>query len=170
MKLEREPIWWLPLLRRVVIWGLVTMVSWGFLLMILLSAPLLIVSVWAMPQVGGDPLQERAKEWMGLTTLLSPYLCGFVVGASSGFYAPPTDASNPFFSRFNLDVTGETLISTLVSVFVLGVSVRILLQFTTLNSVEEALIVIPGFFVLFALSLWRTLNRALDNTKKTNAQ
>ncbi len=161
---ERETIWWLPLLRRMAMWSLVTTIPWGLILMLFLILPWIFVTLWATPQMSGARVRESVSILLNLTPFF-PYASGFIVGLTTGFYAPAKQSPNPFFSPFYLDVTGETLVALLPSAFVGLITMKMLLAFVSLNALEEAAIFIFGYCVMFALSLWRAINRALRETK-----
>lgn len=150
MKKAREPIWWIPLLRRVLGWGSTMALLW--LLPTLLITRL--VAVFLPIEITVLPLY------------FATFCFGSITGAACAVCAPPTDFYNPFESPvfrtagldtffylvgfgglFNLAVDNSDVVSFI------GRFVPILLFQTVLVG------------VLFVFCLWLSLTRALRSTK-----
>lgn len=110
---QHQPIWWIPLARRVAVWGVALMLAWGFVVSMSLLLPLAAMSSWIQTPLGNDWVGALALRSMNLAPFL-PYACGFVLGAASGFFAPPLEPKNPFKSRFARDVAVDTLLFCLL--------------------------------------------------------
>lgn len=94
-----SPIWWMPLARRTLGWGLVLMLVWGFAISMFLLLPLSALSSWSQTSLGNDWIGRWALRAMHSAPFV-PYACGFALGAASGFFAPPSEPKNPFQSWF----------------------------------------------------------------------
>ena len=167
MRNAREPIWWLPLLRRVLGWGLATSIMTGFL-------PFLVVAaMFGWIEVG--PYQDfsymapsRWERVISVATISvlasSPFLlAGLIVGTTTGFYAPATEAKNSLKSKFFRAVVAQTLLSWLFSFGIL--SQTFYYGFPYFGLGIPITVVLALAIVLFALSLWRAINRALRAVK-----
>ena len=114
---QRPQIWWLPLARRVFGWGAALSLVWGFFISMFLLLPLSALSSWSQTSLGGDWIGWLALRTMNLAPFV-PYLCGFILGAASGFFAPPSEPKNPLRSWFARDVAIDTLLFCLLFNFV----------------------------------------------------
>ena len=175
MRNAREPIWWLPLLRRIVRWGAVTAI-------IVNALPLFIVACFAYAGAFRSTvvLSPDDSLWIDVVVCLFfasvvtlPFaVMGAVIGWTSGFYAPPSEPVSPFKSKFSRIVTTQTLGVWMVAcVFIIAGFASSNIIFFNLpfyfdqlspNQIYGAFGI--SFFV-FALSLWLATNRALAATK-----
>ena len=90
-----------------------------------------------------------------------PYLCGFVLGATSGFFAPRAEPNNPLYSLFARNVAIDTLLFCLLFNLIFVLTVTALLQFVDLKTVVRAFPFIEAVFVaLFGLGLCWAIHRA----------
>ena len=160
MEKAREPIWWLPLLRRTLVWGGLLMLLWGFPISMSLLLPLSAMSAWSQTPLGSDWIGALAVRAMNIAPFL-PYICGFTLGAASSFFAPRTEPRNPLNSLFARNVSIDTLLFCLLFNLIFVVTVTMVLQFVTLKSVVRAFPFIEAVFLaLFGLGLWWAINRS----------
>ena len=90
-------------------------------------------------------------------------LAGFTLGATTGFYAPASESKNPLKSQFFRGVASQTL-SFWAKVYS-ALSLTFYFGFPYLGLEVPILAVLALCVVVFALSLWRAINRALGATK-----
>ncbi len=178
MKSAREPIWWLPITRRIVRWGAVM----AFLVNLL---PLLIVACFAYSGAFRNTvLPPDTPLWDGVVMSLffagvftCPFaLAGAIIGWASGFWAPSGEPTNSLKSSFLRVATAQTLgVWAVACVFVgAGLFCAYLLFFNRPPLYWRLTLLLTCFifaipFVLFALSLWRAINFAL-RVAKLNAK
>ena len=170
---NREPIWWLPLLRRILGWGLVMAMLW-FLVALLISA-LPLLTLYFPDTILGDDDNSGGFPDFGkgflirdlqilVVWLLGGFsLCGFIAGSVAAFCALASETSDPLRSRFFRSVGTNSVVCwillTFAALIAIGVSDAF---FDILYFVYDWWMATLGFcFVLFALSLWRAINRAL---------
>lgn len=150
---NREPIWWIPPARRTIGWGLIMMGVWGFVVSMSLLLPLSAMSSWSQTPLGRDWIGELALRAMNIAPFL-PYVCGFILGATSSFYAPRTEPKNPLKSLFARNIAIDTLLFCLLFNLIFVITVTVILQFVNLKSVVRAFPFIEAAFVsLFGLGL-----------------
>ncbi len=157
---QRPQIWWLPLARRVFGWGAALSLVWGFFISMFLLLPLSALSSWSQTSLGSDWVGWLALRTMNLAPFV-PYMCGFVLGAASGFFAPPSEPKNPLRSWFARDVAIDTLLFCLLFNFFFILTTTIVLQFVQLKSVARAFPLIEAVFIaLFLFGLCWAIRRA----------
>ena len=174
-KPSREPIWWLPLARRVLRWGALTA-------LLVSIVPLVLAAIYARLYVyppAPDPSVFSSTSdldaWV-LSVVLAFFqtspllLMGAALGGWCGFYAPPSDPPNLLKSRFVRVAAAQTLGLWLGSFVGVGAT---LTGFDLLLATHrryfwispELIPVLAGVgLLLFALCLWRGLNLALRAT------
>ena len=146
----REPIWWMPLLRRTLVWGAAMAALWFLPLLLIgvLVALLLPSVVW-----------PASLAWLCLGT-------GFVTGGVCACFAPPTDPANPLNSRLFKTAGLDTafyfvgLGGLLNLVFAQPTFAVVVSRFVSAIAFEVALTL-----ALFGFCLSLALTRALRATK-----
>ena len=156
MNRNREPIWWLPLLRRMLSWGALSGLAVGAFFFVLL----LFVAFTATL---GDPD-------ITIAFVVGVPACGVggIIGLASGFFAPVREPKSPFQSQFFRGVVTNSLefwlFSSFFSLLTFGlISIFFepwLIRFPWENSIYAL------ETTLFIASLWRAINRALRATKE----
>lgn len=152
---NREPIWWIPLLRR--------MLSWGALSSFAVGAFFLVSSLFVAFTATSDDPDITIAFLVALPT------CGVgcLIGLASGFFAPADEPRSPFQSQFFRGVVVNTLSFWLFSIGFLFLSATffsIALETWLMNFPWE----ISSYAVatvLLVASLWRAINRALRAAK-----
>ena len=168
MKNVRQPIWWIPLARRVVGWGATISAMAGMLPLLVVAIILSVVDFGPIQfdadYVAPSLIEKLLTSALIATAVASPFLIGgFALGATAGFYAPATEPTKPLKSRFFRGVASQTLgfwsyvYPTLSLTFYFG--------FPYFGLEVPMVAVLTLCVVVFALSLWRALNRALRATK-----
>ena len=167
MKSAREPIWWLPLLRRVVGWGLATALIAGILpfLVVVTLLNLIILgpyqdATYVEPSFWDTIISDVAISFLVSSPLL---LTGLILGAITGFYAPATEPKNLLKSKFFRAVAAQTSSAWAFSFGVLSLTFYYGFPYFDLKVPRFAVLALA--IILFGLSLWRAINRALDAVK-----
>lgn len=161
---QREPIWWIPLARRVLSWGLTMFVLWSALALLFTVLPF---SYQVMLVLEGDAFDdERIGKAIGSSLLLlgGCFICagGLITGVLTGFYAPPSEPKNPLRSQFFVNVGKSAFVFWLVSSSILTVNIcGFLLYFDFKFPDDYALALLIGLIALFGIGLWRALDHAL---------
>lgn len=174
MEKQREPIWWLPLLRRVALWGITMTLLWDFVALMLLTLPLAAL-LYPDTILGADNSSSLPINNRDLTILLLQMLiflllgafslCGLITGTVSGLCAPTSESVHPLRSRFFRTVGIHTVIAWILSSFVAGVGITTIFGGFFYFGAYWYLVILALWFGLFGLGLWRALNRALAATK-----
>lgn len=164
MRNAREQIWWMALLRRILLWGAVMAFLWALPGSLLLAAPLMVKLATNDIHAGVGYLSVVKEIIIAVIVLSScvPASLGLVAGIFSGFYVPAIEPINPFRSKFFHQVGWDTLLFFVASLFVAVPCVLFFLNFVSFNVYPIGL-ALP--LILFSLSLWRALNRALRAAK-----
>ncbi len=183
MENAREPVWWLPLLRRIVGWGIITAALLGFF-------PLIAFTVFifnfdfGLPMTGPNlPIEVVISKWQNLSESLQialiatwPFwMFGLTIGAISGFYAPIKETGSPLKSRFLRAVAVQTLLwwtialaSIAVGIFLVGKIFQPLIR-SFYASIHFDIPWIPLIILVcissFSFSLWRAINITLRMTE-----
>ncbi len=162
----REPIWWLPLLRRVLGWGALTGLAAGAVAFLVVEAELSLAV--PLPPVGisvGELALKIAR--ISAAHAASLALLGAFAGAVTALYAPTSEPQNGFKSAFLSAVAMDALKFWALSCLVMWVGL-LLLYPLFYSSVRPDFLQTSNFVltrILLAFSLWRALNRALAATK-----
>ena len=173
MKNVREPIWWLPLLRRMLVWGSIVALSIGVIVLVLKTA-LFSAFVYSGPLFPPDPgMTIMVREPTPLLSVVAASLqgtwlyCffGFLFAGIIGFYAPTTESNNPLESHF--------FRSTVLSALQLGFWCWLALYFVSmivrgaLISAGIAYIALPLAIVpiAFGVGLFLVLHRTTQSAK-----
>ena len=162
---NRESIWWLPLLRRVSGWGVTMMGLWSAIALIFCVFPV-VYEIWT----GFTGNQERDYWHIHDIVSTSFFLLaacfiisgGLIAGVFSGFYAPPTEFRNPLRSQFFRSVCKDAFVGWLISACILTVTITSFLLFFNVSfSDDYGLALLIFLIMLFAISLYFAINRAL---------
>lgn len=165
---QREPIWWIPLARRVAVWGALSGFCVGTFFFVL-SLFIVFSNSYGLRQMGiSGGLCEAAR----IAAIVAVPACGvsLVIGWTSGLCAPAREPKNPFQSRFFRAVVADTLKFWLLFLFVVLLIAAFasiafepwLIRFGWETSIYGATV------VLLIVSLWRAINRALRAVKEAN--
>lgn len=157
-----EPIWWVPLLRRVLRWG-----ATSALLVIL---PVLLVVLPSVLLIGANESNTAMQSIAAVlytSGLLS--LGAFVVGAFSGLCAPASEPKNPLRSRFFGQVAGETFVFfvglSCAGAPMVGIVLVFLEEVARLPLPREEMLSNMAVTLVFSLSLSLAISRALRAAK-----
>ena len=167
-----KPIWWLPLLHRVLGWGVTMMGLWSAIALIFCVSPVA-YEIWT--GLTGDQEQDYWHIYVIISTsfflLAACFIIagGLIAGVFSGFYAPSTESLNPLRSQFFRSVCKDAFVGWLISTCVLTVTITSFLLFFSVSfSDDYGLALLIFLIVLFALSLYFSINRALRIAKEAN--
>ncbi len=156
-KFQREPIWWIPLARRILVWGALSSICVGGFFFLATTA-------LALPPNLKYPLDAAQ---LGLTIGIPFCVAGLVIGCTAGLCAPPREPKSLFVSPFFRAVFAETILFWLFASFALGLFVGlvscVIEPWPPWLSSENWLYVAAS--ITFVLSLWRAINRALCAAK-----
>lgn len=142
------------------VWGGALILLWGFPISMSLLLPLSAMSAWSQTPLGSDWIGVLAVHSMNIAPFL-PYICGFILGAASSFFAPHTEPKNPVQSLFARNVSIDTLLFCLLFNLMFVVTVTVILQCVKLKFVVRAFPFIEAVFIsLFGLGLWWAINRS----------
>ena len=157
MENQREPIWWLPLLRRVSIWSALSGLCLGAFFFFATAA-------LALPPSTNRPLDAAI---LGTNIGMPFCAAGLFIGCAAGLCAPPHESKNLFVSPFFRSVFSETLLFWLFTSFALGLFVGLISYIVepwpSWLSSENWLYAAASLTLI--LSLWISINRALVATK-----
>ena len=162
----REPIWWVPLVWRMLGWGAGLAVTWGTAAFLVFEAGL---SFWAHLPPMGMTLADLALK-IARASIISavPYaILGALVGAVTAFCAPPNEPQHPLKSEFLRVVIAQTLKFWALSCIVIWIGLAVLISLFYALVSFGALQIVNFTLVRAALglSLWLALTRALRATK-----
>ena len=165
-KPQREPIWWIPLARRIVGWGLAAAALLAVPVVVCVILPIFLIQ-WP---VNSEIVANGGIAKLIATQLMSwlwPTLGFFVIGAACGACAPPREPRSPLLSRFFGRVILETILFGLPLILVFAVIIPLVPFLFEVSKFDYQLFPVFGLILAFALSLWFALTRALRATKKT---
>ena len=162
---RRESVWWLPLARRIVGWGLTTAALLVVPITVCAIVPLVLMMGPTNSETGaGGGIMELVATQ--LAPLLLPVLGLFVIGAACGACAPPREPRNPLASRFFGRVLLETISFGVLLSVVFAVIIPLVPFLFEVSNFGYQLLPVFGLVLAFALSLWFALTRALHAIKK----
>lgn len=163
----REPVWWIPLLRRVLLWGALGALVAGAVAFLILEAGL---NLWVeLPPVGmslGELVLKIARISATYATVFA--FLGAVIGAVIAFYAPASEPRNGFKSSFLRFVVVDASKFWALSCLVVLPGFLLLwpVVYVYFNPDLFQTIILVLMSLLLVLSLWRAINRAMRLAKQ----
>ena len=158
MKNAREPVWWLPLARRVVLWSIAVGLGAAAAAFFIVSSGL--ITADRVPPAGHGLKEFTLKiSWIGLTSAASYAFLGICSGAVIAFYAPASEPITFWKSAFFRDVLTRTLKFWMLAcvVFWFGMCCFIPLLYSFIKPDWLQIANFASVRVLLALSLWRSI-------------
>ena len=166
---NREPIWWIPLLRRVLLWGVVAGLGAGVTAFFVVGAVLVFVA--QLPTAGNGLAEVTLKiARISLNSAAEYAITGVVVGVVIAFYAPASESGNCWKSAFFRNVLTQTIKFWVLSCLVVWFGIYWLVYFFY-SFINPDWLQIANFSlvrILLALSLWRAINLVLCASKVTH--
>lgn len=171
MKNAREPIWWLPLLRRVLVWSALSgLCVSAFFFVLSLSFILLFDSgnFYGLQREGALGYFVNTAAQMTLFVGAPAFILGSIMGCLAGLCAPPHEPASLFISLFFRRILIGTLAIWFFALLIFGLlATFVIIAFEPWAEelLSSEILLFGTAFVLFVLSLWRATNRALAAAK-----